>query len=96
MPASNEPTTKMAAKTPTEPHVVAMKKAPVKAQQPSGEEVDVAEVFTTPPQLVAQNTTPAPASTLPATGSSLPLVGLVGLILMTAGMGLRFAVRKIN
>lgn len=97
MPASMESTTKMAAKSPTEPQVVAMKKAPVKAQQPSGEEVEIGQVVTTPPQLVARNTTPAPASeTLPSTGSWLPLIALVGLILTTAGMGLRFGVRKIN
>jgi LPXTG-motif cell wall-anchored protein len=97
MPANMEPTTKMAAKSPSEPQVVAMKKAPVKAQQPTGEEVEIGEVVTTPPQLVAQNTAPAPDSkTLPSTGSSLPLIALVGLILTTAGLGLRFAARKIN
>lgn len=97
MPESMEPTTKMAAKSPTEPQVVAMKKAPVKAQQPSGEEVEIGEVVTTPPQLVAKNTAPAqPAETLPSTGSLLPLIALIGLILTSAGLGLRFAVRKTN
>ena len=97
MPASMESTTKMAATSPTETHVVAMKKAAVKEQQPSGEEVEIGEVVTTPPQLVAQNTAPAPTpEKLPSTASSLPLIALVGLILTTAGLGLRFAVRKAD
>jgi hypothetical protein len=50
-------------KTPTEAPAMALKKAPVKAQQPTGEEVEVVQVFTTPPQLIAQNTAPAQSST---------------------------------
>ena len=72
-------TTKPAA-TMQEPHVVEMKQASLKAQQPTEEEVEVAEVF------VAQ----APASsslpeTLPTTASSLPLVGLLGLFSLATG-----------
>jgi len=40
--------TQMPTTAPTEPHVVAMKQAAVKAQQPAGDEVEVAEVFVTP------------------------------------------------
>jgi hypothetical protein len=50
------------------------KKAPLKAQAPTGEEVEVAEAFA-----VVQ----APASmpkALPETASSLPLIGLLGLL----------------
>jgi hypothetical protein len=65
-----------------EPHVVAMKQTPLKAQQPTEEEVEIAEVFMTPPA-----TAPAPApepTELPRTASSLPLVGLTGLLLLGA------------
>ena len=65
-----------------EPYVVAMKQTPLKAQQPTEEEVEIAEVFMTPP---ATAPAPAPAPTeLPRTASSLPLVGLTGLLLLGA------------
>ena len=107
MPANLEANTKMSAKSAQEAPVMALKKAPVKAQQPSGEEVEIGTVVTTPPQLLAQNTPPLkstspattsarPASKLPATASSLPLVALIGLILVTAGFLLRFVQRKLG
>ncbi len=99
MPANLEANTKMPAKTAKAAQVVALKKAPVKAQQPTGEEVEIAEVFQTPPQLLAQNTAPAapaqPPSKLPPTGSALPLIALIGVILASAGFVLRFAARKL-
>ena len=49
---------------------------PVKAAQPSGDEVEVTEVAT--------------VTELPTTGSSLPLIGLVGLLALAAGFGLRY------
>jgi len=82
---------------------MALKRAPVKAEQPTGEEVEITEIFPTPPQLLAQNSprarsdSPAqPASKLPATASELPLVGLLGLVLASAGVLLRFAARRLN
>ena len=57
-----------------------LEQTPVKAVEPSGEEVEIAEVVDT---VVA---TPA----LPSTGSSLPLLGLLGLLAISAGLGLRF------
>jgi hypothetical protein len=89
---TTKPTTKM-----TEPHVMAMKKAPLKAEKPTQEEVEVAEVFTPPPAPV---TPPTPAATtpsnLPATGSSLPLIGLLGLLSLAAGLGLRTAAGSVK
>jgi len=103
MPANLEANTKMSAKSAKEPSVVALKRAPVKAEQPTGEEVEITEIFPTPPQLLAQNSPPAksdspaqPASKLPATASELPLVGLLGLVLASAGVLLRFAARRFN
>jgi hypothetical protein len=57
-----------------------LEKAPVKAIEPSGEEVEVAEVVDTV----------AVAPALPSTGSPLPLLGLLGLVAIGAGLGLRF------
>jgi hypothetical protein len=107
MPANLEANTKMPAKSAQEAPVIALKKAPVTAQQPSGEEVEIGTVVTTPPQLLAQNTPPvkstSPATTsapaaskLPATASSLPLVALLGLIFVTAGFLLHFVQRKLG
>jgi hypothetical protein len=101
MPANLEANTKMAAKSAKEAPAVALKKAPVKAQQPTGEEVEILQVVTTPPQLVAQNTPPAapapePAKKLPTTASLLPLAALIGLLLTSAGFLLRFASRRLG
>ena len=108
MPANLEANTKIPAKSAKEAPVVALKKAPVKAQQPSGEEVEIGTVVTTPPQLLAQNKAPAQSSSpsttaagpaskeLPTTASSLPLVALLGLILVSAGFLLRFAARRLG
>jgi hypothetical protein len=60
-----------------EPVVAQLRVAPVLAFQPTGEEVELAQVVTAPPpeQLVA--------ATLPATASTLPLVGLLGLLALS-------------
>ena len=103
MPSNLEADTKIPAKSANDRSVVALKRAPVKAEQPTGEEVEITEIFPTPPQLLAQNSPPArsdspaqPASKLPATASELPLVGLLGLVLASAGVLLRFAARRLN
>jgi hypothetical protein len=51
-----------------------LEQTPVKAVEPSGEEVEIAEVI----------------EALPSTGSPLPLLGLLGLLAVSAGLGLRF------
>jgi hypothetical protein len=58
--------------------VPVMQQAPVKAVQPTGEEVELAEVD-------------AIAEVLPTTGSPLPLLGLLGVLALGAGLTLRFA-----
>jgi len=72
MPTELAANTTMPATTMKEAHVVAMKQAPLKAQKPTEEEVEVAEVFLLSP--------PAVPDSLPQTASSLPLVGLIGLV----------------
>src|SRR5579872_6770931 len=78
-PAEITPEVTVAIKTPSEPVVVELKKAPVMAIQPTGQQVEIAQVITPVPQelLVAQN---EPVRALPATGSSLPLMALCGML----------------
>jgi len=81
------PEVSVAVKTPNEPVVVLLEKAPVMAVQPTGEEVEIAQVVTpVPPVLLAQA---APvAETLPATASSLPMVALFGMLALAGALTL--------
>jgi hypothetical protein len=85
-PAEIAPEVTVAVKRPDEPVVVALAQAPVMAVQPSGEEVQIAQVVTPPPAVeVAQN---EPAAALPATASSLPLVALFGMLALAGALTL--------
>jgi hypothetical protein len=77
-------------KTADEPVVVQMKQAPVMAAQPTGEEVELAQVVTPPPAEVAA----APAE-LPHTASTLPLIGLLGLLALGAALLLCAAEKRV-
>lgn len=61
--------------------------APVEAVNPSGETVDVAQVVEAPPAPVAAAAPPAPVevASLPKTASNLGLIGLCGIMLVSAG-----------
>jgi LPXTG-motif cell wall-anchored protein len=83
-PAEITPEVTVAVKTPAEPVVVELEKAPVMAIQPSGQEIEIAQVVTAPPVVLAQN---EPAS-LPATGSSLPLIALFGMLALAGALSL--------
>ena len=87
VPDEVTPEVTVAIKTPAEPVVVELKKAPVMAIQPTGQQVEIAQVITPVPQelLVAQN---EPVKTLPATGSSLPLMALCGMLALAGTLGL--------
>jgi hypothetical protein len=74
----------------TEPSVMAMKKAPMKAQQPGGEEVEIAEVVTPPPAAPMQQQ----AKRLPKGASELPLFGLAGLLSLAIWGGVRYVNRR--
>jgi LPXTG-motif cell wall-anchored protein len=80
------PEVTVAVKTPEEPVVVELEKAPVKAVQPTGEEVEIAQVVTPPPAVEVAQAEPAPV--LPATGSSMPLVALFGMLALAGGLAL--------
>lgn len=89
-----------------EPVIKELKKIPVLAIKPSGEEVQLAEVVTAPPATELAKADPAPAAAapepqatvpaspqanLPATSSILPLAGLLGF----AALGGAFAARAL-
>ena len=91
MPAELAVNSTKPAATLKEPPVMAMKLAPLKAQLPTEEELEMGEVF------VAQTSPsdqPQPPAELPRTASPLPPIGLVGLLSLAAALGLRFAAAK--
>jgi hypothetical protein len=95
MPNELAANTTMPTQNATEPHVVAMKQAPLTAQKPSEEEAGIAEVFITQdatPQTQASNL----LRRLPKTASPVPLVGLIGLLSLLLAGSLRFALAKMN
>jgi hypothetical protein len=76
-----------------EPVVAELKRAPIMAIKPSGEEVEVAEVVTPPPtQTEVATASPQPttaAATLPSTASTLPLIAMFGFIALAGAFGVR-------
>jgi LPXTG-motif cell wall-anchored protein len=78
-------------RTTAEPRVVQLREVPIRAVQPSGEVVELAQVVTPPPVEMAQN-----RETLPNTGSPLPLMGLFGLLALGGASVLRFAQKQIR
>ena len=79
----NEPVLSMPLET--EPTVEALKAVPIEAVRPTGEVIPVTEVVEIPP---AEPAVQEAAATLPATASRLPLLGLIGLLSLGAGLGL--------
>ncbi len=88
VPAMPEQMMAPPAKTATSPEVLAMKRAPVTAIQPSGQEVQLAEVHP------AKTTQTAMAKELPKTASSLPLLGLTGTLSLVGAFTLRLCERR--
>jgi len=86
--AANTTTSKTSVKT---PQIVAMSQAPLKAQQPNEEEVEIAEVFVA--QALPADPAQLPAE-LPKTASLFPLIGIVGLLSLGAAFGMRFAAAR--
>src|ERR1022692_2843557 len=79
-----------------EPVVVQLKQAPVMAIQPTGEEVELAQVVTPLPaqELVAEKT--EPAKVLAPTASTLPLITLLGLLALGVAWVLRLAQKRLQ
>jgi hypothetical protein len=88
MPAALAPYITTPVQRADEAPVVALKRAPVTAVKPTGEEVALAEVVEPPPVQTASVSTPERTRRLPETAGSLPLLGLIGLLSLGAGMTL--------
>jgi hypothetical protein len=75
-------------KTVDEPVIAQLRQAPILAIQPTGEQVELAQVVTPPPaeELVAG---------LPPTASSLPLIALLGLLALGGAFALRIAEKRV-
>jgi len=72
------------------PDTTQIKQVPVNAVTPSGEEVEVSEIAAMKPVMPEE----APAVSLPETASSLPLLGLIGILSLAAGLGLQAVTRR--
>ena len=89
------------AKLAAQPIVMELKRAPIMAIKPTGEEVQLAEVVTPPPALTevavaTEKPLPGLASRLPATASTLPLIGLLGLMALGGAFALRSVSRRFQ
>jgi hypothetical protein len=91
MPAELAVNTTQPAATLNEPPVMALKVAPLKAQMPTEEELEIGQVFVA--QASPSDPTQLPAE-LPKTDSPLPMIGLVGLLSLATALGLRIAAKE--
>jgi hypothetical protein len=73
------------------PDATQIKQVPVNAVTPSGEEVEVSEIAAMKPVMPVEAT----ADSLPETASSLPLLGLLGILSVAAGLALRAVTRRL-
>ena len=69
--------------------VVELKRAPIMAVTPTGQEVQIAEVVTPPPAQVEVAAAPEADRMLPATASPFPLVALLGFLALGGALVLR-------
>jgi hypothetical protein len=80
------------------PVVVELKRAPVMAIRPSGEEVQLAEVVTTPapmePAATEQPSVAVVEKSLPATASTLPTIFILGLMAFAGAFAIRAASQR--
>jgi hypothetical protein len=70
------------------PEIMALMIVPLKAEEPNGEEVELAQA-TTPPAAELP-------ATLPKTASTVPLIGLMGLLSLGAAFTMRFAASRVK
>ena len=68
-----------------------IEQVPVKAVTPSGDEIEIAEMIASQPVDMPEE---AAANSLPKTASSVPLLGLLGLLSLAAGLALRLAPQR--
>jgi hypothetical protein len=79
------------------PEVVQLKQVPIKAIQPTGEEVELAAVVTPPPAVeLKPDAEPTQiAAVLPQTSSLLPLIAMLGLLALALGLAFRMVQKRI-
>jgi hypothetical protein len=83
-------------KTPTEPPVVALREAPVRAVTSAGQEIALTEVVSQPPvqtASAAQTAVTSQTASLPKTASNLPLLAIMGLFSISLGLSVRVLCR---
>ena len=80
------------------PIVAQLRRAPIMAVKPTGEEMQLAEVVTPPPAETEVAAAPmmAEEKTLPATASLLPLMALFGLLALGGALALRVAEKRFQ
>jgi len=76
-----------------EPVVVQLRQAPIRAIQPTGDDVEIAAVVTPPPAAELEPTQMA-MTKLPETASPLPLIALLGLLALGGAFGLRLLQKR--
>jgi hypothetical protein len=81
-------------KSADEPVVVQLKQAPIMAIQPTGEEVQLAQVVTPPPAEVAAIVAEPVPEELPKTASPFPLIGLFGLLALSAALAIHVVAKR--
>lgn len=83
------------------PVVVELKRAPIMAVQPTGEEVQLAQVVTAPPEpepvevAMAAPVAPVTEESLPTTASLLPLLALFGLLALAGAVAIRLSSKRL-
>lgn len=83
-------------KSAAEPVVLELKRAPIMAIKPTGEEVQLALVVTPPPaERSSAMASTSEAAALPATASSVPLIALAGLMALAAAFAIRATAARI-
>jgi hypothetical protein len=78
------------------PLVAELRRAPIMAIKPTGEEIQLAEVVTPPPAQTEVATARDADKTLPATASPLPLIALLGLLALGGAFALRLAEKRVQ
>jgi hypothetical protein len=87
MPAAPEPNTTKPAAPLNRPQIMALYVVPLKAEKPSGEEVELAQASAPSAEL---------PETLPKTATSLPLIGLIGLLSLGTAVTMRIAAARVK
>jgi len=95
MPSNLASNTTEATADESDPTLEQMEVADLKAEEPSGAEVDLAAVFLMAPRPATASLTDLP-NELPETASPLPLLACIGLLSLAAGIAVRKAAQQLN